>query len=229
MAPYLCQVHGQFAQGWAGNWGYLLPPFSLPSSYLGCSKKKNGSGICRGKALTCYVALGRSQPLSGPPFRLLCEAVTSPPNSRGCWGPPGSDAGKFASVISPPAPTCALALVPACPGQRLTGPSVKVALGSLLEILGVGWGWPPGEAPGSPGALLQRAPGSTLLLLPPAHPSFLPSNMSATYSARPDPGSALSGIISWHPPGPSQTYPALHAPPSYPWPVCLGLQHRPQL
>ena len=56
----------------------LLPPFSLPNSYQGCSKKKNGSGVCRGKALTCYVTLGRSQPFSGPPFRLLFEAVTSP-------------------------------------------------------------------------------------------------------------------------------------------------------
>lgn len=176
------------------------------------------------------MTLGRSKPLSGPSFRLLCEAVTpAPRHSRGCWGPPGGDAGKFASVISLPAPIWAFALVPECPGQRPTSPSMKVALGSLLEILGVGWGWPPGEAPGSPGALLQRAPGSTLLLLPPAHLSFLPSNMSDAYRARPNLGSALSGITGWHPPASSQSYPALHAAPSYPWPVCQGLQHRPQV
>lgn len=152
---------------------------SLPSgcqeATRGLVRKRMGQ-VCRGKALTCYVTLGRSQPLSGPLFRLLCEAVTSRPPSRGCWGPPGSNAGKFASVISLTAPICALALVPACAGQRPASPSVKVALGSLLEILGAGWGWPPGEAPGSPGILLQRAPGSTLLLRPPpACLSFLSS------------------------------------------------------
>lgn len=117
---------------------------------------------------------------------------------------------------------------PCPPLLRLLGAPREVMLGNQFIShcfgLRLGWGWPPGEAPGNPSAPPQRPPGTTFLFLlpPPTCPSFL----SSFRCCWPNPGPALAGLLGWAscpPPLLEAACPACRSRP--PWPARLELQH----